>query len=144
MKLNPAVFYVKQFTPTKWDSAEQKVKFAKNFVKFVVSDFNPKYFHKWFYQRLSCCFGHIAHYNQQGFWQTFFTNNHDKYEFIRQTVNHPCYGQPFFTYSDVETVLIKWLKENNVGNYYGGLVVKDVEDRELAEYKRLKSKFEPA
>lgn len=65
------MFTANQFTATKWESAEQKAKFANHFVRFVKSGFKPTLFYSWFYKRLSMTFGHIAHFNRQGFWHTW-------------------------------------------------------------------------
>ena len=107
-------FTADQFIPTRFDSAEQKAEFANQFVSFVKSDFSRGKFPKWFYNRLSMTFGHIAHYNQSGFYSTFFEDTAGKKRFIEQSLGHPCYGDPEFTYCDAEQVLIKWLKENKI------------------------------
>ncbi len=67
-----------QFTPTKWQTVEDKAAFANRFVRFVQSDFALKHFTEKFYRRLSNTFGHIAHYNRGGFSETFFTTTADK------------------------------------------------------------------
>lgn len=107
------VFRAEQFTSSKWDTAEQKAKFANQFVKFVESNFSYDNFPKWFYERLSLSFGHIAHYNQMGFYDTFFTTMNGKVDFILITLNHACYGDAEWTYSDVEKALQQWLKDNH-------------------------------
>ncbi|MHA2046150.1 MAG: hypothetical protein ACW99G_15265 [Candidatus Thorarchaeota archaeon] len=103
-------FNAEQFTPTQFDTAEQKAKFANHFVKFVESGFKREKFPKWFYTRLSMTFGHIAHYNLDGFYAQWFTTTERQMEFLNHTLNHPCYGQPEYTYSDVEKEIIEWLK----------------------------------
>jgi hypothetical protein len=104
------VFTPEQFTPTKWDTVQDKAKFANHFVRFVESGFNRNLFYKWFYNRLSNTFGHIAHYNLDGFYATWFEDTDNQMRFFHKTLNHPCHGQPDYTYSDVEKVLIEWLK----------------------------------
>ena len=69
------------------------------------SDFASSKFPRTFYQRLSMTFGHIAHYNQGGFFETFFTTTHDKVRFLRQTLAHPCHGDPAGPTADVERAL---------------------------------------
>lgn len=56
-------FKASDFTDTPSAAKEAKVKFCEQFVRFVESDFAPSAFPKWFYQRLSMTFGHIAHYD---------------------------------------------------------------------------------
>jgi hypothetical protein len=94
-----------QFTPTQWDTAQDKATFAKQFIRFVQSDFAAKHFTDKFYRRLSNTFSHIAHYNRGGFWDMFFTTTADKVRFLEQTLQHFCYGDPAWTYSDVERAL---------------------------------------
>ena len=82
------MFNASQFTATQHSTAEDKAKFANQFVKFVQSDFRSKEFPIWFYQRLSMTFGHIAHYDRGGFFHTFFDDQEGKLEFIDTTHNH--------------------------------------------------------
>jgi hypothetical protein len=132
------------FTATKFDTAEDKAKFVKQFIKFVESDFKQSLFTKKFYNRLSMTFGHIAHYDQYGFYNNFFTATGHKIEFLKQTINHPCYGQPDYTYCDAEEEIIKQLLEMNVLNKYSKMLDNERNNAELAEYQRLKAKFEKA
>src|SRR5262249_861762 len=89
-------FTAEQFTPTKWDAGQTKANFARQFVKFVESDFDQRLFSQAFYRRLSMTFGHIAHFNRQGFFETFFSTTADKVRFLRMTLVHPCFGDPAF------------------------------------------------
>ena len=99
------------FKATEFSTVEDKQKFAKHFKKFVESDFSEKLFYRWFYTRLSGCFGFIAHYNKACFYDTFFVYQSTQREFLEQVLQHPCYGDPEFTYSDVERHLQGWLKQ---------------------------------
>jgi len=137
-------FTANQFTPTKFDTAEDKAKFANQFVKFVASGFKQSLFTKAFYRRLSMTFGHIAHYNQYGFWDVFFSNTRTKLTFIEQTLRHPCYGDAAWTYCDVERALQTWLLENNV---LRNVMQEANEERvasDLATLARLKKEYESA
>ena len=71
-------FTLDKFTATKWQGAEEKAKFARQFIKFIQWDFCKKQFTKAFYQRLSMTFGHIARYNFGGFYEEFFTTTEGK------------------------------------------------------------------
>jgi len=102
------------FTATRPENAKDKMRFAKQFCKFVMRGFLLKDFPNWFYVRLSMTFGHIAHYNQGGFYDYFFQDVNGKIKFIRRSLLHECYGSPEHTYSDVEKILKKWLEDNQV------------------------------
>jgi len=101
-----------KFTPTEFSTVADKQKFAKQFIKFVEWGFNRKQFPKWFYTRLSMTFGMIAHYNQNGFYEHYFSDGERwPAAFIRDVMSHPRYGDPAFTYSDVEAYLQSWLQD---------------------------------
>ena len=106
-------FTAEQFTPTEWDTTEQKAKFANQFTKFVSNGFQLKHFPKWFYERLSNTFGHIAHYNLAGFYSTFFETTEGKIRFVSMCLTGGGYGSPEHTYCDVEKALKHWLRETN-------------------------------
>jgi hypothetical protein len=111
-------FSVDQFTPTKWDTAKDKLAFATHFVRFVKSGFALRHFTDKFYRRLSNTFGHIAHYDRGGFCAEFFTTAADQVRFLEQTLEWPCYGDPAWTYSDVERVLQQWLRSSGLLDQY--------------------------
>ena len=135
------IFTSSQFTPTQWDTAEKKAAFARQFVRFVKSDFAAKHFTDKFYRRLSNMFGHIAHYNRGGFWDTFFTTTADTVRFLEQTLQHPCYGDPAWTYSDVERALQDWLRTDATLDRYRQRLVEETEAAERAELVRLQRKY---
>jgi hypothetical protein len=99
------VFKAEQFRATKWETAEDKAKFANHLVRFINSGYNPNLFYDWFYRRLSMTFGHIAHFNRHGFYDVWFTGRESRREFIHHLMMWPCYGDPEYTYSDVEKAL---------------------------------------
>lgn len=130
-----------QFTATQWDTAEDKARFAKQFVRFVQSDFADKRFTDKFYRRLSNTFGNIAHYDRGGFWAEFFTTTADKVRFLEQALQHPCYGDPAWTYSDVERALQAWLREAGILDQYRQKLAEESEATERAELARLQKKY---
>lgn len=130
-----------RFTPTKWDSSDKKAAFAKQFIKFVQADFARAKFPKTFYQRLSMTFGHIAHFNQNGFFETFFTTTEGKVRFLRMTLAHSCCGDPAWTYSDVERALQSWLRENDVLARFEARLAEETEAVERAVLARLQAKY---
>jgi hypothetical protein len=129
------------FTPTQWDTAKDKVAFANQFVRFVQSDFAARYFTDKFYRRLSNTFGHIANYNRGGFWETFFTTTADKVQFLEQTLQHPCYGDPAWTYSDVERALQTWLRADGTLDRYRRRLAQETEAAERAQLAQLQQKY---
>ncbi len=139
--MNTMTFQATQFTPTQWDTADDKAKFAQQFVRFVESDFAVKHFTDKFYRRLSNCFGHIAHFNRSGFLAEFFTTTADKVRFLAQTFQWPCYGDPAWTYSDVERAVQEWLQADGTLARYCKRVVEETEAAERAEFERLQRKY---
>lgn len=139
-----SLFRPEQFTATQWDSAADKAKFANQFVRFVESDFKSTLFPKWFYNRLSNTFGHIAHYNQAGFFDTFFVSLAGKIRFLEATLQGGGYGDPTFTYSDVERVLKTWVLEKNLLASYQETLSRAINAAEFEQYQQLKAKFEAA
>jgi len=130
------------YTPTQFSTVEDKAKFVKQFITFVEKDFPQHLFTKVFYQRLSNTFGHIAHYNRDGFWHTFFTTTSDKFQFLQLTMQYPCYGDPAFTFCDAEKEIQRQLNEKKILEKYQQKENQEIYDREFAEYQRLKNKFE--
>ena len=102
-------FTADQFVASHGDTAEAKAKFANHMVRFILGGFKQTLFPKWFYTRLSMSFGHIAHTNIHGFYATWFCDTKSKREFIENIREWPCYGQPEYTYSDVERALRSWV-----------------------------------
>ncbi len=111
-------FQPSQFTATPWNSARGKAWFANHFVRFIHSACDEEFFTAKFYRRLSCTFGHIAHYDKAGFWCEFFTSLPDTIRFLDWTLHHPCYGDPACTYSDVERALQEWLRADETLRRY--------------------------
>jgi hypothetical protein len=134
-------FTADQFTPTKFDTADDKAWFANQFVRFLESGFDQRHFTERFYRRLSNTFGHIAHFNRGGFWETFFTTTGDKVKFLELTLRHPCYGDASWTYSDVERSLQSWLAVDGTLAKWRERLAAEVEAGERDEFERLRAKF---
>jgi hypothetical protein len=103
-------FSATEFTPTEWNAADQKPKFANGLMVFILSGFPEKKFPQALYDRLNHRFGFIAHYNKWGFWEEYFTKSSDKLRFLRMIVESPAYGQPEYTYCDVERAVAPRVK----------------------------------
>jgi hypothetical protein len=59
-------FHPSEFVPTKFSSAQDKADFGNAFLHFIESEWARTAFSKSFYNRLSMCFSHIAHYDRRG------------------------------------------------------------------------------
>jgi hypothetical protein len=55
-------FLPSDFTATKFSTAADKAEFGNTVLRFIESEWASALFTKSFYNRLSMCFGHIAHY----------------------------------------------------------------------------------
>ena len=134
------------FTATKWDTADQKARFANHFVRFVASGFKETLFHDWFYKRLSMTFGHIAHYNRGGFFSTFFESTQGKVDFLHQTLNPwtGFVGDPAFTYCDVERAIATWLETSGYPSLWADRLARETEQTELTQLARLRAKYPQA
>lgn len=116
------------FVATQWSSVREKEEFASRFIKFVESGFKKSFFTKKFYTRLSMCFGHIAHYDKDGFWAEWFTTPEDQKRFMEKTITYGCYGDPEYTFSDVEKYLVKYFKEHSHETASGGITQKQLQN----------------
>src|SRR5271170_2355505 len=59
-------FLPSEFTATKFSTAADKAEFGNTSLRFIESEWAPALFTKSFYNRLSLCFSHIAHYVEDG------------------------------------------------------------------------------
>jgi len=132
-----------KFTATKFDTAEEKTKFGNHLLRFIAEDYPRALWTKIFYNRLSMTFSNIAHYDSNGFWERWFTTTAEQIEFLQNIVRHPCWGDPAFTYSDVEIVVRSRLKHSGIIAWKQKIHAEESKKRDLAELTRLKSIYEP-
>lgn len=102
-------FTENQFTATEWATAKEKARMANMFARFIADGCPAEKFTQPLYKRLSMMFGHIAHYNCEGFRATWFSNPAQVNLFIEHLTNAGCYGQPEYTWCDVEKALKSWV-----------------------------------
>jgi hypothetical protein len=76
-------FTASLFVPTEWSTAADKAAFGNTLLHFVESEWKRGLFTKGFYQRLSNCFRHIAHYDINGSYETWFTCDKDRLGFLK-------------------------------------------------------------
>ncbi|MHB1934992.1 MAG: hypothetical protein ACYCOR_00220 [Acidobacteriaceae bacterium] len=130
-----------QFVATEWSSAADKATFGNTYLRFIESEWKQTLFTKSFYDRLSNCFGHIAHYNVSQFYETWFTCDKDRLEFLKQTATWPCYGDPKFTFSDVERAIQKEIRHRNYVAIYELRAAQELRSAEMAVLGRLEAKY---
>ena len=131
------------FTPTKFNTAEDKAKFGNHLLAFIAEDFPERRFTEGFYRQLSMHFGMIAHYDKHGFWSEYFTRLHDKLRFIQEIVAHPCYGLTEYTFCDVERVVIRRLRSARLADRLSEAVEQEREAIERALLNKLIDRYRP-
>lgn len=135
-------FQAESFTPTKWSTAEEKATFANHLLAFIAADCPESKFTKAFYNRLSQCFGFIAHYDRDGFLAEFFTCTDDKLRFVRCLTQSPCYGSPEFTFSDVEHAISAEIRSMSYVEAYERKLAREIETRERQMLAALQAKYQ--
>ncbi len=135
------LFSAEEFTPTQWSTAQDKAAFGNHFFRFIESGWKQTLFTRGFYNRLSNCFGHIAHYDLHGFYGTWFAEDALRLNFLRHTVRFGCYGDPGYTFSDVERAIKAELRRRPLVDQYEARVTAAVRARELAQLERLQAKY---
>jgi hypothetical protein len=129
------------FTPTQHDSAAAKARFANHYVRFVAAGFDRALFQQWFYRRLCMTFGHIAHTNLDGFYNTWCERTFDQCGLVDRALRWRCPGDPAFTYCDVEAALQQWLWSVGALDVLAARLAAEREARERAELHRLLAKY---
>ncbi len=138
-------FQMEDFTPTKWATAEEKAKIANKMTRFILGGFQQGSFTQAMYQRLSNMFGHIAHYNINGFYEKWFSDINSCRDWAEHITGNwlSGMGDPKFTWSDVEKALIQWMKDNQIAEQLDEFYQADIERKELALLHALQRKHAP-
>ena len=138
-------FCSEDFTPTKWAAADEKAKIANKLTRFILGGFQQGSFTKGMYQRLSNMFGHIAHYDINGFYSTWFADVKSCHEWVEHVSSSwlSGIGDPKFTWSDVEKALVQWIKDNQIQEQLDELYQLDVEHKERSLLTALQQKYAP-
>ena len=134
-------FLPSDFLPTKFSTNADKAAFGNTFLHFIDSEWKETLFTKTFYNQLSNTFGHIAHHNLDGFYTVFFERDADKVVFLEQTLSWPHFGDPAFTFSDVERAVKRRLRATKVIDIFRLLEADATRRRELATLARLQEKY---
>lgn len=135
-------FSAENFTPTSFSTAEDKAETVTKLARFIDSGFKRTLFTKALYQALSLHFyGHIAHFNQHGFWETWFSTPAAQRDFLEHAVGAQCYGVPSATWCDAERALQQWIKQSGALDKARVLADEALEAAERAELARLQAKY---
>ncbi len=88
------------FLPTKFSTADDKAAFGNALLHFLEMNCRRELFTNSLYDRLSSCYGHIAHCDRETFYETWFDTDQDRLRFIQHTLRGRCWPNPTFTFSD--------------------------------------------
>jgi hypothetical protein len=111
--MTKTTFATSRFAATPHSTAEKKARFCAAFVRFVLAGFPRRLFKAELYCRLSTVFGHIAHFNAQGFWETWFSTPEQQRQFIQRVREWTPMGDPGFCWVDAERELKAWVAANS-------------------------------
>ena len=118
LKGTPGNYPAAQFTPTKWNTTEDKARMTNKLTKFILNGFQQPSFTEEMYKRLSTMFGHIAEYDIRGFYAVWFKDDAACLKWaenvIRGGVLGFVVGDPALTWSDVEKALQHWMQEYRI------------------------------
>ena len=131
-----------QFTATRFDTAQSKADFGNQLLAFIAEGFPQKRFTQRFYRVLMQHFGMIAHYDQHGFWREFFTRTADQVRFLEEISSHSCWGDPAFTFSDLERVVVARLRYAGRGARRSAGLGRDAEAAKRALLNRLQASYQ--
>lgn len=120
-----------RFVATKFDSAAAKAKGLTELMNFVAGGFDRLKWTKSLYHTLSQHFGHIAHYDGNGFWGVWFDTIEDQIRFLKHHRTDAIYGDPHFTWSDARRAFQTWLSKGD-----GRLIVPKLKELQAARIKR--------
>jgi hypothetical protein len=134
-------FSPSEFVPTEWSTAAEKAEFGNTLLHFLDSGCPRELFRKKFYTRLSMTFGNIAHYNLEGFYETWFTADKARLGFVQKLLRWPCHGDPKFTFSDVEYAVQRAMRERNYLGRFDLGAAEELRTREMKDLERLEEKY---
>jgi hypothetical protein len=137
-------FLSTDFLPTKFSTAADKADYGNVFLHFVDAEWKQSVFTEKFYSRLCNTFGHIAHYDRLTFYSTWFGCDADRLRFLNQSLNWPCWGDPAFTFCDVERALQREIRKRNYLGRYELKAAESLHAAEMALLERLQAKYRPA
>ena len=134
-------FLPSDFTATKFSTSAEKAEFGNTLLRFIESEWVPALFTKSFYNRLSMSFGHIAHYCRSQFYEEWFSSLAAQVRFLKHTLRFPCYGDPEFTFSDVERAVQREIINRNYLARYELRLAEEQQATDLALLRQLECKY---
>jgi len=134
-------FLPSDFTATKFSTAADKAEFGNTLLRFIESEWESALFTKRFYNRLSMCFSHNAHYNRTQFYEEWFSSLAAQVRFLKHTLRFPCYGDPEYTFSDVERAIQREIGNRNYLARYELRLAVEQQATDLALLRHLESKY---
>ena len=137
-------FLPNEFVPTQFSTSAEKANFGNTLLHFLDANYARELFTKKFYNRLSMTFGHIAHYDIEGFYSTWFTGDRHRLGFVQKLLHWPCHGDPKFTFSDVEHAVQQIMLKRNYLERYELRANEALRAAELREFNRLEAKYRVA
>jgi hypothetical protein len=129
------------FVATQFATIEDKVLFIEALIRFLCHHCDRDHFTRRIYDGLSQHLGHIAHYNLDVFYDTWFGNLPDRIRFLKYHSNEQVFGD----WRDVAEAFKKWIASPEgqavLAHYENGLA-RQIEEIELDQFARLKAKYE--
>jgi hypothetical protein len=140
------LFSPEQFIPTKYDTAEEKAKWANAMSSWIQEGF-PKsgwtsnlYYH--LYQHM---YNHIAHSNAHGFWCEWFSTLPQQVDWLdyarRGGASGIRSGDPSASWCDVEEAFTTWLRTSGIVEQYRTTLAQAIEAYERAQLAALQAKY---
>lgn len=127
----------------RFDGAEAKAALGNQLLAFIAEDFPRRCFTLSFYRVLCQHFGMIAHYDSHGFWAEYFTTTADKLRFLEELTAHPCWGDPAWTFSDLERAVIARLRSAGLVARLRLVLARETETTERALLNELQARYQP-
>ena len=134
-------FLPSDFKATKFSTAADKAEFGNTLLRFIESEWASALFTKSFYNRLSMCFAHIANYNRTQFYEEWFSSLAAQVRFLKHTLRFPCYGDPEYTFSDVERAIQREIVDRNYLARYELRMAEEQQATDLELLRQLESKY---
>jgi len=133
-------FLPSDFTATKFSAAADKAEFGNILLRFIESEWASALFTKSFYNRLSMCFGHTAHYCRSQFYEEWFSSLATQVRFLKHTLRFPCYGDPEYTFSDVERAIQRVISNRNYLARYELRLAEEQQATDLALLRQISAR----